>query len=723
MKQMFKPRIHFGVIATFLVSGAVPLAGSALVHIYFSESHGIHEPLHSVIEAAGAFIAITLAVLLLQMRAGQDMVHFTWIASALISMGVLDGFHSGLDPGAAFVWTHSLATLIGGLLFCLIWLPDYPGRTRLAKALPGSAAVIATLVGILIATFPNELPAALYQDGFTLAAKAINLSGGLCFIAAGICFLLRYHAQSRKDDLLFANQCLLFGGAGVIFPNSSLWDAAWWYWHLLRLVGYLVVFGYAFSVYRRLRDELHDSEARSRAMVSAMPDLMVRFHRDGTLRDFHLPDDSLHEKLASQIVVGANIHDSQMRREAVDQIMAASRKAVGTSEAQTIEFAYPKESELRHYEARIVASGNDELVATVRNITERKQMEETLRQREREFRFLAGNVPGLFSYVDSDQRYRFVNKSYENAHNLPQDQIIGRCVREVLGEAGYALARKHIETALSGQPVTYEAAFSLRGGTRWMSVVYLPDLDELGMVKGFFTLITDITERKQVEEALRLSQEELRALAGQLFSAREEEARRIARELHDEFGQRLAALNLKASEIASLLSSQPQLASENLQAMSREIGSVAKAIHDLSRRLHPAVLSQLGLELALESECTRYSQQHGALVEFQSGNIPEILPDDTALCLYRVVQAALQNISKHAHANRAMVAVETSDGEIVLTVQDFGRGFDLDAVRGEGGLGLVSMEERVRMVGGTISVHSQLGQGTQIEVHVPIGRS
>jgi PAS domain S-box-containing protein len=329
----------------------------------------------------------------------------------------------------------------------------------------------------------------------------------------------------------------------------------------------------------------------------------------------------------------------------------------------------------------------------------------------------------LFSYVDSEQRYRFINRNYENAHVLPQEQIIGKHVREVLGDSAYELAQEHIETVLSGQRVIYEAAFPLRSRMSWMTVTYVPDLDEDGKAKGFFTLVTDITDRKKAEEALRLSQEELRALAGQLISAKEEEAKRIARELHDEFGQRLALLNLKASEVVGLLSRRPEIAAEKLQTMSREIGSVAKAIHDLSRHLHPAVLSQLGLAMALESECAHHSQQDGLSVDFHSGSIPEQLPESTALCLYRVAQESLQNISKHAQANRARVIVDSRDNEIVLTVQDFGRGFDLDAVRGEGGLGLVSMEERVRMVGGTLSLYSKPGQGTKIEVCVPIGRA
>jgi len=153
-----------------------------------------------------------------------------------------------------------------------------------------------------------------------------------------------------------------------------------------------VVFGYAFSVYHRLLDELHGSEARSRALLHAIPDLIIRFDLDGTLLDFQAHEDSPDLKPPPPVIVGANIYESPMRREVVDQIMCASRRAVETGDTQTVEFSYSKETEPRHYEARIVASGDNELVSIVRNITERKQAEDTIRQSQQDLRALAGRL-------------------------------------------------------------------------------------------------------------------------------------------------------------------------------------------------------------------------------------------------------------------------------------------------------------------------------------------
>jgi PAS domain S-box-containing protein len=139
-----------------------------------------------------------------------------------------------------------------------------------------------------------------------------------------------------------------------------------------------------------------------------------------------------------------------------------------------------------------------------RDITERKQAEEAVQRSERELRVIAENIPALLSYVDKAGRYRFVNRRYQEWFGRPEADIVGRHYREILGEATYELIKDRIEAALSGQHVSYERAIPYAaGGTRWVIANYVPDTDERGRVRGFFALVTDITERKRAEEALR----------------------------------------------------------------------------------------------------------------------------------------------------------------------------------------------------------------------------
>jgi PAS domain S-box-containing protein len=148
-------------------------------------------------------------------------------------------------------------------------------------------------------------------------------------------------------------------------------------------------------------------------------------------------------------------------------------------------------------------------VSVVRDITHRKQTEEALRRREQDMRLIADNAPALVSYVDAEGCYRFVNKQYEEWFDMPRTEIIGKHCSDILGEAAYEAIRERVETVLSGQRVRYEEALPyMRGGPRWVIAEYVPDVDEQGRVNGFFALVTDITERKRAEQALRRSAEE-----------------------------------------------------------------------------------------------------------------------------------------------------------------------------------------------------------------------
>jgi PAS domain S-box-containing protein len=151
-----------------------------------------------------------------------------------------------------------------------------------------------------------------------------------------------------------------------------------------------------------------------------------------------------------------------------------------------------------------------EIIGFIMNINERKVMEETLQRREREVRMIANNVPALFSYVDRDCTYCFVNKLYEEWFQMSRGEIIGRHMKQIIGKPAYETVKDRVAAALSGTKVTYEVEVPYESGSRWMSVIYMPDSDIDGNVKGFYSLASDITERKQAEEELRHVTEELK---------------------------------------------------------------------------------------------------------------------------------------------------------------------------------------------------------------------
>jgi signal transduction histidine kinase len=239
-------------------------------------------------------------------------------------------------------------------------------------------------------------------------------------------------------------------------------------------------------------------------------------------------------------------------------------------------------------------------------------------------------------------------------------------------------------------------------------------------------IFTNALARKQADEALRAREqslrqmrEGLRKLAARLIHAQEEERRRIAREMHDDWTQRLALLGIQAAKLAHQIN-RPEKALPLLRTMQAQLVSLSEDVHALSRQLHPSILDDLGLVEALRSECAGFARREGIAVAYRSDEAGVTLPRDAALCLYRVAQEALRNIARHAAVKEACLTLTSTVQELVLQIRDEGAGFDPAEVRSRPGLGLSSMEERVRLIGAALSLSSAVGLGTTVEVRVPL---
>jgi len=262
--RRFHPSI--GIIITLFVGAVFPITGSAAVQLFLPQFIWVQEPLHSTMEAVGALTALILAlILLLIMRYRKEAGHYVWIASALIGMGALDGLHAVVPAGVSFVWLHSTAVLIGGILLALIWLPSNITQSRFANLMPKLVVIAVGIFGILSIVFSNALPEMVSQGRFTLTAAVINIVAGIFFLFAAVNFLMRYRANRGIDELLFANLSLLFGSANLLFPFSELWEANWWFWHVVRLAAYFVALLFIFISFqqeqeriRRLNKDLED---------------------------------------------------------------------------------------------------------------------------------------------------------------------------------------------------------------------------------------------------------------------------------------------------------------------------------------------------------------------------------------------------------------------------------------------------------------------------------
>jgi signal transduction histidine kinase len=223
----------------------------------------------------------------------------------------------------------------------------------------------------------------------------------------------------------------------------------------------------------------------------------------------------------------------------------------------------------------------------------------------------------------------------------------------------------------------------------------------------------NITDRKLAEDALLV-------LSGRLLTAQDEERTRIAGELHDDLSQRMALLQIGLEQFAQEMPGLSSHARIQLQQIAAVASEISSDIHNLSHQLHPSKLDTLGLQAALGGFCKEFSLKHQLKIEFIHQDVPAQIPRDVTLCLFRIAQEALRNVMKHSGATEARVALSGHADRIELCISDSGVGFDPAELTEGAGIGLISMRERLRLVGGDLSLESMLAQGTRIHVRIPL---
>jgi PAS domain S-box-containing protein len=260
-----------------------------------------------------------------------------------------------------------------------------------------------------------------------------------------------------------------------------------------------------------------------------------------------------------------------------------------------------------------------------------------------------------------------------------------------------------------------------KDGTTFWCYANVSEFDHPDFGQVLLSVHSDITDRKKAEEELTQSKKDLQKLAGRLISNQEEETRRLARELHDDFTQRLAVLAIDVGNLEQQLKNDlPKAAIKQVSQIKENIIKISEDIHNLSRNLHPSILDDLGLVRAIKSECNNFSSRMGIAIVFIPKNVPAFCPPRLALAIYRIIQESLSNIAKHAKAKNAYIFLEELEHNILLSVRDTGIGFNPSKVKLQPSLGFGSMRERVRLVDGSLSITSEPAKGTCIEVSIPL---
>jgi len=460
------------------------------------------------------------------------------------------------------------------------------------------------------------------------------------------------------------------------------------------------------------RHALRASEARSRALLDALPDLMIRFRSDGTYLD--IKGDVSGLVRPAEEMIGRSVWDL-LPHDVVAPLMACAERALGEGTMQTIEYRLEVGGTLREFEARMVPSGAGEVISIVRDVTQARRMEAELEarveelEREQEFtRTVVETAPIIFLLVDTHGRIVRFNRTCAELLGLTDDEDVrGRYFWQEFVSPDYVdSATRAVDLLAAGAPsVEHECGWLTRQGElKRIAVSAAPILDGAG-VQHYLVCGLDVTEHREQEEELRRSR-------ARLVEAGDAERRRLERNLHDGAQQRLVSLSLALRLAQSRLATDAEGATDILERASEELALALEELRELARGIHPAVLTDRGLEAALEGLAGR------SPIPVEVESVPdERLPPSVEAAAFYVVSESLANVAKYAEATLARVSVTRQNGEAVVEVADDGVG-GADPTRGSGLRGLA---DRVEALDGRLEVSSGTGRGTVVRAVIPCG--
>ena len=457
---------------------------------------------------------------------------------------------------------------------------------------------------------------------------------------------------------------------------------------------------------------LHACEQQLTAIYENVPGIVfyIAIEPDGEFRFVSVSRDFLTATgLSREQVVGSLVRDV-IPPSSRDVVLNYYREAIRSGQPVRWEEESVYPAGQRYGEVAVTplydASGlATHLIGIVHDITERKRLE------ERRAEDLLEAAPDAMVVVDQTGRIVLVNAQTERLFGYPREEILGQPVEVLIPRRFHERHQAHRTTFFSEPRVRPMGAqldlFGLRKDRSEFPVEI--SLSPIKTQEGLFitSAIRDITERKRAKDALA-------DMSRKLLESQEQERARIARELHDDISQRLALLTIDLGQ----LQGDPSEIQKRVQELQQRTAEISNDVQALSHELHASKLEYLGVVAGIRSWCREFGERHGIEINFKT-DLASRIPTEIGLTLLRISQEALHNAVKHSGVKQLEVQLSEHPNEIVLTISDAGKGFDIEAARQSRGLGLASMEERVRLVKGTIALDSKPMGGTTIRVRVP----
>lgn len=448
-------------------------------------------------------------------------------------------------------------------------------------------------------------------------------------------------------------------------------------------------------------------EQAFRALVEHSPDLVARYSPD-CRRSYVNPAFTRSLGADEASLVGSKPTDLyDMPEEQAVNYEAALRRVFASGAGASIDVVIGQ----ANIQVRLVPElGADGAVASVlaigRDISE---MVDT----QRRLTTLLDNLPDMVVRFDRQARYVYVNPAVTKTFGMAAATFRGRTVGELGLDPDGVLESAVRRVIAEGTPHLMEVTWQSPEGERCFEVRHVPERDDRGGLVTVLGIAREVTERKRVEQLVR-------DLGFRREAAREEERKYIARELHDELGQLLSALRFEVSVLRMRFGSADPAIAERAASMLKLVDSVIRLQRDLVSSLRPAVLD-MGIAAALEWLVGEFSERSGTDCELRLSESQIDLDPEQTTVVFRIVQESLTNVARHAHAQHVRVAVERLPDGYVISIQDDGLGFDPRGARDPKSLGLVGLQERAQMLGGSLEIVARPGAGTTIVVKFPPG--
>jgi len=477
----------------------------------------------------------------------------------------------------------------------------------------------------------------------------------------------------------------------------------------------------------RAKRALRESEQRYRQVFDNVSDVLylLEVTSEGHLRALEInPAGEQSLGIPRAELIGKFIDETAS--EAPDVLREQYRRCVQSGMACDDKLTLELPSGSRHYHSTLIPvldeSGRiHRIVGIARDITRLRTTELALRDSERAFRTLAENAPDAIVRYDRHFRRTYVNPEFVRVSGVEAEKLLGEPT-DVMGaadEVNQRVQEKLKEIMGSGVAAKFEVNWTRCGEAKCWYAHAVPEYNADGVVQCVLIIWRDITERKEAEQRLRESYELLRELTSRRETAREEERKRIAREMHDELGQHLTALRMGVSTLRLRFGHDTPDLGEYVQKILLLSDKTMRVLRNVVTSLRPAALDA-GIAAALEWLAAEFSQNGQTTCHLSVPEESPELAEERAIAIFRIVQEALTNITRHADAHQVFITLEQTGDDCLLEVRDDGCGFDPVAIPRKS-FGLAGMKERVLMLGGALDVASSPGHGTSIKVRVPFG--